>query len=175
MHGMIFQQLQNFVIEKFDVSLWLQLKKQSGLEKVYFTSTEKYPDSYIEDFILHTTKHLNISREHVLESFGIYLGPKLIEQFSFYINSNWQALDVIENTEEYIHKSLKLADSNVDTPELKVHRKSDNLLELTYTSDRKMIALGIGIINGIGKHFGESLTINRLDYTNKTILEILKT
>ncbi|MCG8387636.1 MAG: heme NO-binding domain-containing protein [Cytophagales bacterium] len=174
MHGLIFQKLQDFVIDISSGETWLKMKKEAGLEDIIFSPTRKYPDEYIEKFVALAQDHFELERDDVLEAFGKHMGPKLIQLFNFTIVPGWTALEIIENTEEYIHKTLKTADPNVDTPKLVVTRISGNELKLEYNSPRKMIALGIGIVKAIGEAFGEQLTITRKDTDEGTTLMIKK-
>ena len=174
MHGLIFQKLQDFVIDISSGDTWLKMKKEAGFEDVIFSPTRKYPDEYIERFVEVAQSHFELERDEVLEAFGKHMGPQLIQLFSFTIDPKWKALEIIENTEEYIHKALKTADPNVDTPKLAVTRVSGNEIKLEYNSPRKMIALGIGIVKAIGEAFEEPLTIIRKDTNDGTTLMIKK-
>jgi hypothetical protein len=96
----------------------------------------------------------------LLEEFGVFIAPSLLNVYQAFINPEWRVLDIIEHTEATIHKSVRLRQPGARPSELKVARVSDNQAIITYTSPRRLCAVAKGIAKGIAQHYREQLAIS---------------
>ncbi len=160
MHGVIFAELKKYVCKKLGEDTWHNLLKNSGFESKIYLPTKEYPDSEVSAMVTEATKMTGKSLAAILEDFGEFIVPDLIEMYSALIEPQWKTLDVIERTEETIHKVVRIKNPGARPPELKVSRPDPNVVVVTYTSARKMCALGRGIIKGIARHYGEQVSVS---------------
>ena len=112
--------------------------------------------------------------DELLASFGKYIGPELIKTYSAYINSEWDSLDLLENIEQTMHSVVRMNSPEAEPPNLVIKRNSDNEVIINYTSERKIISLGIGIIEAIGEHYSEGLEVTQTEIPNGVSLLITK-
>ena len=91
--------------------------------------------------------------------FGAFIVPSLLSLYKPLVKKDWKTLDLIEHTEETIHKVVRLQNPGAAPPALIVKRLSPREVVITYTSQRKMCGIAKGIAKGIAAHFHEKITI----------------
>lgn len=172
MHGIIFNLLYKFVQDNYDFQTLQAIKKEAGLEGQFHFATRTYPDEEAEAMLQGASKVLNLEREVILEAFGQHITPELLRVYKAFIKTHWDCMSVLENVEKTIHKAVMNNTPDTDPPKLKIRRIDKNQIHIEYTSPRKMIALGIGIIKKIAEHYQESLHIERVTIPEGTLLKI---
>ena len=161
MHGLIF-----FYIRKFADTVSSDTASWSVLRSTVATSHEKYLPSgtYPDSEAIHLLESLAASANEplpsVIEKFGMFLAPQLLKVASQYIDPDWSALDLIEHTESIMHSMIRSTNPGAEPPVLDTVRESPSELTIIYSSQRKLCILAKGLIRGIGKHYGQELTID---------------
>ncbi|HLG03190.1 MAG TPA: heme NO-binding domain-containing protein [Bacteroidia bacterium] len=159
MHGFIFSELQKYVTQKLGESAWEKLLSDSNLNGKKYFIVKVYPDKELEDILATAVKITGLSRDAILEDFGNYLVPHLFNFYGSLLNPEWKTLDVLEQTEKTMHTAVRYGDKTATPPALVCERLNDKTVNIKYTSDRHMSALGVGIIKGIASHFNEKVEI----------------
>ena len=76
------------------------------------------------------------------------------------LDAGWRTLDVIEHTEETIHKVVRTRNPGAAPPELQCARPSKDDVVITYASPRRMCAIAKGIARGLAAHYGEAVRVS---------------
>jgi hypothetical protein len=161
MHGIIFGELKKLVDVRLGGDTWRGLLKESGLEaKVYMPVTE-YPDDDAVRIIGALSRHTGKSTREVFEEFGEFIAPDLMALYRHMIKPEWRTLELLENTENTIHRVVRIRNPGARPPELKCTRDGDEVL-ITYTSARRMCGVAVGIVRGLARHYDENITIQEL-------------
>jgi hypothetical protein len=161
MHGIIFGELKKLVDARLGGDTWRGLLKESGLEaKVYMPVTE-YPDEDAVNIIEALSRHTGKSTREVFEEFGEFIAPDLMALYRHMIKPEWRTLELLENTENTIHRVVRIRNPGARPPELKCTRDGDEVL-ITYTSARRMCGVAVGIVRGLARHYDENITIQEL-------------
>ena len=174
MHGIVFSQFIKYVRETHGLDTLQVILEDSGFENKKFEITESHPDEQLEKMIASTGKHLNVSRDSLLESLGEFIAPNLLEIYSPFIEKEWDAMDLLENIESTIHRTVRMRDPKADPPKLTIERVGTDKIVINYFSQRKMIHFGIGIIKAIGTQYETKLSINKTDFDDKQVLEVTR-
>ena len=163
MHGSILQQLQKYVEEKFGKHIWRELLQAAGQpQDQVFQRASLYPDEIIIAICNAAVQKTSIPLTNLLEDFGFFLGNYLLETYAVIINPSWKTLDLIEKTEEYIHKTLVRTDpSHFSPPKLIPKRISPDEVVIYYNSARKMCPLAVGIGKAIAHFYKETIEITQ--------------
>ena len=159
MHGLIFMELKKYVTAKFDLATWEKLQERAGQKHQLYLASTVYPDRDILTLVGVACEMTGLTANAILEDFGAFIAPDLVQQYKFLVNPDWKLLDFLANTEDTIHKVIRF-NKGVTPPRLAVTRVSDDRLTITYNSGRKMCALLKGIIKGAAKHYNEEVTIS---------------
>jgi len=162
MHGLILSELKRFSDATFGKQAWRELVKAAGLGERVYLSGKIYPDSEVIAIVGAAARRAGADVQTVLEQFGEFIAPTLMNVYKPYIKPAWKTLDMIEYTESNIHRAVRLRDPGAAPPELKVRRVSPKEVVIIYESDRKMCSVAKGITRGVAKHYQEQVEINEL-------------
>ncbi len=162
MHGIIFSELKKFVKENMGAEGWRSLLKDAFNDKYrMYLPTRQYPDGELVTLVDTASKSSGIAMPDLLNAFGEFIAPALLNMYRTYVRPEWKALDLLENTEETIHKVVRLREKDSAPPRLKAERKSPDELVIYYSSERKLCHVAAGIASGVGKAYRENLTIEQ--------------
>ncbi len=160
MHGSIFLELKKYVETKLGPPAWTALVEKSGLKSGEFSPLQEYPDGDALALVTTAVAITGTPADALLEDFGAFIAPDLLEMFWGSIRPEWKTLDVIEHTEETIHRVVRLKNPGARPPELKVSRPSPDEVRIDYRSARKMCAVARGIARGMAAHFKETVVVS---------------
>ena len=158
MHGLIFIELKKYVEAKFDLATWEKLQERAGQKHRLYTASTVYPDSDILALVTAACEMTGLPANAILEDFGEFVAPDLVEQYKFLVKPDWRLLDFLANTEETIHKVVRFH-KGVTPPRLVATRVSDDTLTIAYDSGRKMCPLLKGIVKGAAKYYKEEVSV----------------
>jgi hypothetical protein len=158
-HGVIFHELKKFANATFGEKSWEQLLASAGLTGSAYLASRSYPDEQVFALVGAAAAKAGLPPAQVLESFGEFLAPGLLGMFRSLIRAEWRTMDVLENTENTIHKVVRLNYAEATPPYLSVQRVSPASVAITYTSPRRLCSLAKGITKGIAKHYREPIQI----------------
>jgi hypothetical protein len=174
MHGIILFQLKKYLEAATDSAGMKSIYQEAGYSDTFFDLTKEHPDEAIETIIRVACEKLQLDRNVALEEFGKFLTPNLMVTYRSYINPEWKCLDLLENVETTIHRTVRRANPEAKPPQLVVTRVSAREVRIDYTSKRDMIALGVGIITKVAQHYKENLSIDKAVIPGGTRLTIRK-
>lgn len=159
MHGTIFAELQKYADARLGAGGWQKLKEASGIARDAYDPFEIYPDAEVSALVSTASRVTGIEMQALLEDFGEFIAPDLLEMYWALISPQWKTLDVIEHTESTIHDVVRLNQKGATPPYLKAERTSPDEVTILYTSPRRLCSVAKGIVRGIGKHYGEPIRI----------------
>lgn len=174
MHGLIFHELRAYVNQTSGIGAWTEITDHAGLKGKMFLQTQIYPDQEFETLLGEAQQTMQVSRNDLLVEFGRFIMPKLLRIFGQVLKPEWQLMDVLEHTENVIHKTVRQYDKNADPPRLQCIRTGINEVKIEYNSPRNMLAFGKGLILGLCDHYNESVRISETSEENKKVLYIRK-
>ena len=175
MHGIIFNQLIKFVRENHGYDKLNEIMKASGLKGKFYDATRSHPDGEIVAIVDAACERLGVSKEAVLEAFGMFLVPGLMKTYSAFLLPDWKTIDLLSNLETTMHRTVRLSQPEAAPPELIVERVNKNEVSIQYSSKRQMHSLGVGLIKGIACHFKEEdkLTIKVGDHVKGKLINVI--
>ncbi len=178
MKGFIFTSLLDFAEETFDLQFVDELISSVDLDSggVYVTF-ESYPFSELVTLVSAVSEKKDIPLNDLLEAFGLFLLPKLIEKHDYIIHQYNHPLDLIEGIEQHIHIEVKKLYDDAELPTFNNISRTENKLVIEYTSQKELSHLAIGLIRGTLKHFNINGTIlmdrvTERDHTTQFTIEL---
>jgi hypothetical protein len=166
-HGIVFSELQKFVVSKHAHSGWKAVTEKAGLAHKVYLAAGQYPDSEIVSLVTAASAITGQEPFKIVEAFGEFILPSLLKMYSHLLKPSWRSLDVIEHTEGTVHTVVRTSDKDARPPRLRTRRKGPDTVVLVYDSPRKMCALAIGIGKGLARHFKETLSIDQTQCMHK--------
>lgn len=160
MHGTIFFELKKYVEAKLGREAWDKLLSEADLGARTYEVMADFPDSELINLIVTASRMTQAPIPAILEDFGEFIAPDLLQMYAGVINPAWKTLDVIQHTEDEIHRVVRLHNPDAHPPMLKAVRTSEDEVVIEYGSQRKMCFVAKGIAKGLAKHYQENISIS---------------
>jgi len=160
MHGIVMQQLKNFVTEQYGRAFWKEIKSQSTDRTEFYLPLREYPDAELQAILSTLVAETGIQTETLLYEFGIYAADGLLTTYNVYIDDSWEAIDLVANVETYIHTALRRRSSAEFTPpKLESSRLDPETVEIVYRSQRELCPFAKGLLMGIAANYDTEFVI----------------
>ncbi len=176
MHGYIFYQLKYFIKEVEGREIWNEVTEKAFGKDELFLASQAYEDEKLFKIVGTLVEEYGYDLNDTLFRFGEYLAPKLLSSYKAFVKSSWRAADLIDNTEDVIHKAVRVRMKGATPPELRTERPSPDTVLITYTSSRKLCRVLRGIATGVAKHYGQKASFKEhlcmLDGASECKIEI---
>src|SRR5207248_10743550 len=121
---------------------WTALLGQTGLAQRSYLATQQYPDEEALKLVETAARMTGAPAATILKSFGEFLVPDLLRVYKAFVKPDWKALDLLEHIEYSMHKAVRLQNPGAAPPKLVCQRVGPDEVVITYTSPRKLCALG---------------------------------
>lgn len=162
MHGIVFGELKQYVTARLGEHAWGELMAQTAAGPKLYLAVQEYPDEELGAILAAASKRTALPVPALLMDFGTFIGGHLVKMYRAYIRPEWKTIDVIEHTEERIHKMVRLQHDGARPPYLTTTRRSEDEIVVHYASARRLCSLAKGIATGIAAHYGETLQMTDL-------------
>ncbi|HVK18857.1 MAG TPA: protein kinase [Fimbriiglobus sp.] len=159
MHGVIFLYLHQFARKQAGEPAWQDWLHDAGLSRISFSPVQDYPDSAAVSLIEAAGRALGKPTTEVLEQFGEFVAPEFLRLYSSLIHPEWKTIEVISNTEELIHATVRMRNPGARPPMLQCLRTGDDEIRVVYSSPLRLCALARGIVRGMARHYGETIEV----------------
>jgi len=163
MHGVIHLELHKFVKSQHGEGALKRLLERLGQDNEVMTPLRSYPDPDLFALVAGAAELTGKPIQTLLEAFGEFLVPSYITLYGGLLKANWRTLDVIEHTEETIHRVVRRRQPGALPPRLRTVRVGPKMVILTYDSPRKLCAIARGIARGLAARFEETLIIQDVE------------
>jgi hypothetical protein len=159
MHGIIFAELRKYVQARHGDDTWKGLLQRAGLGGTLYLPIRDYPDAEAVAIVGAASEATGTPAGEILEDFGHFIAPDLMGMYRSLVKPEWRTLEFLENTEETIHRVVRIKDAAAKPPEIRCERLSGNEVRIRYTSGRRMCAVARGIARGVADHYGDRVEI----------------
>lgn len=160
MHGIIFNQLRQYILARLGPCGWLEVTEQAGVSSDSYRLGEIYPDEEMLVLVKTASARTGVPIPALLEDFGAFLAPALLRIYEPLIDPAWKILDILEHTESAIHTVVRLRDHLTAPPILVSRRPSLNEVTIQYQSGRRLCYVAKGIIHGLAEHFHQRVSVD---------------
>lgn len=162
MHGLIVNQLRQFLVEAHGRETWAQINESAHVALGDRPSIDRvYDDADVIALVVAAATLTHTEPQKLLEAFGAFLAPTLLRVYAPLIDSRWRTLDIVEHTEEHIHTAVRLRDPTAGPPYLTAKRTAPDRVVVHYTSPRRLCGVAEGIVRGIATHFAETVAVRQ--------------
>lgn len=171
MKGIIPICLKEMVIEKYGIEAWGKCLLSTGATSdMNFVATSDIDDNDVVKLIDALCTSLSISRQEAADAFGEYWVCSFSQRvYSHYYRKYKNAREFILAIDS-VHVDSTRTIENASPPRFDYAWKDGRTLVVTYKSKRNLIDLFIGLAKGVGKHYGESLHVKKIDSKNIQIV-----
>lgn len=165
MKGIIFNQLEDMVTESLGVEAWDALIAGSTLETTsgVFVGPRTYPDADLFALVGTASRITGRPADELVRTFGRYLFPKLAAKYPMFLRPGMTAKSFLLSVDRVIHVEVRKLDAESGLPTLGYEDPAPDRLVLRYRSPRNLCELAIGLVEGVGVHFGEPITVQQTE------------
>ena len=159
MHGIVHAELKRFIETKHGRDAWSKIAQQTGLGNKIYMPTGTYPDQEVLAIVKAASELTRTPAAAILEDFGEFIVPTLMNMYKTLIKPEWGTMELLLNTEETIHRVVRIKNPGAQPPLLKFEKTGPNTLKFHYDSARQMSAVAKGIMKGVAAHYRNTLSI----------------
>lgn len=159
MKGVIFNVLEELVIEKAGMEGWNNILLKAGSDGIY-TSGDSYPDEELFGLVGQICEALNLDLPTVVGIFGEYLFDQLDARHPTFVKNSTDLKSFLISVDTVIHSEVLKLYQNPNLPRFNYIDAGDKNLTMHYTSPRKLCILAEGLIRGAAKRFGNEISID---------------
>jgi hypothetical protein len=160
MHGIVHAELRDFTMSRLGTAAWRGALVEAGVPGKVYLLSESYPDEELTAVLGALSRTSGEPVDALLEQFGAACVPGLLRTYGTFADPAWRTLDMVDNTEHVIHRTVRLQDPRADPPRLSTERLGRDEVRVLYASPRRLCAFGIGVIRGIAAHYGDDVDIS---------------
>lgn len=167
--NLVSNQFKDYTIKSFGNDIWEKINRKAGENQDYWIADPEYRRE-ISTLISALTKETGFKSSYIMESFGFFMVPNFLRDFSVYIKPYWKTLETLEEFNSIINKFKKLEPHYENWPLLKIIRVDKNQVNIENFS-YKYLNLIIGLVRGLASYFNE---VNYISLSVYSIGEICK-
>ncbi len=161
MKGIVFNLLEEAVVNAHGPDVWDSLLDAAGLDGVY-TSLGSYPDAEVMAIVAAASKALAVPPAQVLRWFGRAAMPMLAARYGHFFEPHAHARSFVTSVNDIIHPEVRKLYSGAGCPHFHFHDEADGRLIVGYRSPRQLCHLAHGFIEGASDHFAETAEVEHL-------------
>ena len=160
MKGIIFNLLEEAVIDSLGDAVWDDLLAASGARGVY-TSLGSYPDAEVVALVGAAAVALDKPAAEILRWFGQSAIPRFVERYPALFAPHATARDFLLALNTIIHPEVHKLYPGAVCPHFRYQTAASDRLLLGYDSQRRLCALAEGLILGAAAHYGEAVEVDQ--------------
>ena len=160
MNGVFYRGLKRFVLDEYGRDVWDAVREDVGVEPQVYLPVDARPDREFVSLVEALPAHVDESPFDLLESFGERLASSLLETYGDrVVDDDWSAMELLANLESGVHEPLRRHNEALDPPRLACVREDADRVRVVYESPRRLCPVAVGLVRGVGRAFGESLSV----------------
>ena len=167
MHGSIFCIVKKFVQTKHGAAKWDAILHSAGHEGLVFLPTETYPDETLLELLTAACELFESNMDILLRSIGQFAAPELIGLAGGMIHPDWRSFELLSNVEHLIHRTISLRSPQTQPANIQAFALQENTMQVVYSSRRRLCPFALGLLEGVGAIFEESLEVREVTCTKK--------
>jgi hypothetical protein len=158
--GVIFQELEKYVVRELGHTGLSRMRDLTGRGDGGYQFDKAYPDDEMFVILRGLVEATRRAPEEIVEEFGEFLVPGLLEVYGFIVDPRWSFLDFLLNTEAIIHAGVKLNTPGARPPVIQALRAGPETVKISYRSRRRLCPLAKGIIRGAAAHYNVAINLS---------------
>jgi len=160
MKGIIFNILENLIIEKFGDETMEEIYAEANFsaDAPPFIGPETYPDSDLYAMVILLSQKSNLPVDDLIFEFGKFMFHVLADNYPVFLENISSPIGFLKNVNDIIHVEVKKLFEEANPPTVIVEEINQNQCKLFYKSERKLCKLLEGLLEGVADHFGQKVS-----------------
>lgn len=163
MKGIIAMCLKNLVVEKFGLEKWDECLRNAGeRENLNVLATSDLQDARVMKIVEAVCGTLGLTLPQAADAFGEYWVCIFSQKiYGSYYRKFQSARDFLLAMDR-VHVETTSLIENARPPRFDYEWKNDKTLLMAYKSNRNLIDFVAGLAKGVGKYYGEPLSVSKI-------------
>ena len=161
---MVNDAVRGLVQSNFGDVIWEQIYTKAGAPES-FVAMQNYDDSVTYGLVGAAVDVLGMNAEDILYAFGVYWVEHVatLHYADLMAQTGSGFADFIVNLDQ-MHQRMRSTFPNYQPPSFRViELEAEGVMQVDYYSHREgLLPFVVGLLNGLGSHFGESITIDHV-------------
>ncbi|WP_423187752.1 heme NO-binding domain-containing protein [Alishewanella sp. d11] len=159
MKGMIFNVLEEMVIEKLGMAAWNTLLTEHAPPGRVYVSAKNYDDSELFALAAAVANTLNLPLADVVRAFGHYLFQGLAERHIDVVQRFANFNELVMGIHNVIHVEVNKLYVDPALPTIRCEQLSDTQIKMIYQSPRKLCLCAEGLLYGAAEYYQHTIHI----------------
>ncbi len=160
MKGVIFNLAEQVVTDAYGADAWDDVLDKAGLDGAY-TSLGSYADADLVALVSAAAQLLGVEPAAVVRQVGEGAIPLLAQRYPVFFSPHAAARPFLLTLNDIIHPEVRKLYPGADVPEFDFALEGDDVLLLTYRSQRHLCALAEGFVAGAAGHYGQRVDVSQ--------------
>lgn len=175
MKGIVFNVLEEVVVQQFSQDVWEDLIDKAEVSGAY-TSLGSYDDAELSSLVAAAAATLGKTPGEVLRWFGQSAMPLLAVHYPSLFESHQSSRDFVLSVNKIIHPEVRKLYAGASCPYFHFQPSEGGGMMMAYDSKRKLCTLAQGFIEGAATHYQDTVHVHHHacmhDGAEKCLLEI---
>lgn len=158
MKGLIFNLVEHVVVTQFGPEAWESILDRASLDGAY-TAVGNYDDGQLMAIAASACEETGMATPYLLEAVGLHGVPFLAERYPQFFANAPTMERFLEGLESVIHTEVRKIYPGANPP-LFEYESMETGYQLTYSSQRNLPHLALGMLHGTAAHYKESVRID---------------
>lgn len=160
MKGIIFNLVEEVVIDDYNVETWEDLLDLTHVQGAY-SAVGSYPDEELNALVAAGSQTTGISGPDLLRHIGRKAIPLLRERYPEFFDLHNDCRSFLGSLNEVIHPEVRKLYKGAEPPNFVISEGHDGSLIMEYHSHRSMCALAEGLIVGTADVYGQQVSVSQ--------------
>ncbi len=162
MKGIIFNLVEEVVVQHHGPNTWEDLLEAAGLDGTY-TSLGNYDDAELLSLVRSAGEALALPDDAVLRWVGRRAMPIIVSRWPGFFSAHHTTLDFLRSLNSVIHPEVRKLYSGANCPHFGFKTREDGALLIGYNSARRLCGLAHGFIEGAADYYRERPALDHLE------------
>lgn len=160
MKGIIFNLLEELVIDQYGDDAWDAMVDEAGVDGSY-TSLGTYPFEDLEALLGAASRALETPVPDLLRWYGNNAIPLFATRYPSFFDGPRSTREFLLTLNHIIHPEVQKLYPGAEVPQFEFDESSADSLDISYQSPRKLCALAEGLAMGVADHYRQTMEIEQ--------------
>lgn len=138
-----------------------------------YTSVGTYSDSELVALVVALSERTGIAVADLVKTFGLHLAAVFEQKFPSFFSECDNCFEFFKRVDDHIHVEVQKLYPDAELPTFSYDDSQPDLFLMTYESTRQFADLALGLLEGVAKHYGESITISQQDLSQPGATKVI--
>ena len=164
MKGIVFTEFLELVGRKYGIEMMDFIIESSDLPSGgAYTAIGTYDHGELIALVRNLGRAVGVPMPELFRNYGQHLFARFSVRYPRFFDGVTSCFDILDRIEGHIHSDVRKLYPDAELPSIDVDWRTEDKIELFYSSTRPLAALAEGLMRGAIAHFGETIAVRELD------------